>query len=142
MSGRPRPAWQDHRTDVLMATGLHQHMGLREADPGDPARGLVLTVQDHLVNNSRMLHGGMVATALDVAAAYAIFPMLEDHQVVLTNSLSISYLRPVPLGSQIWARAEVLRLGRATAFLRSEVGIQDKVVATAQVVKAIVELED
>lgn len=136
-----RPAWQDHRLDRLMDTELHRHMGLREADIHDPTAGLVLEVTPALVNNSQMLHGGLVATALDVAAAYAIFPDLADNEVVLTNSLSISYLRPVPLGSTLWARAEVLRRGRATAFLRSNVGIGDKTVATAQVVKAIVTLE-
>lgn len=142
MSGRLRPRRQDHRLEVLMSTPLHGYMGLHEADPADPSRGLELTVDPRIANNSRMMHGGMVATALDVAAAYAIFPLLSDDEVVLTNSLAISYLRPVPIGSSIWARAEVLRRGRATAFLRSEVGIGDKLVATAQVVKAIVTLEE
>ena len=141
-AARLRPAWQDHRLDVLLATALHQHMGLRPRDENDPDAGLLLDVLPDLVNNSMMLHGGMVATALDVAAAYAIFPMLADREVVLTNSLTISYLRPAPLGSLLWARAEVLRRGRATAFLRSEVGMADKTVAVAQVVKSIVSLED
>lgn len=125
-----------------MATPLHGYMGLHEVDPTDPARGLELTVDARIANNSQMLHGGMIATALDVAAAYAAFPLLSDDEVVLTNSLTIAYLRPVPIGSTIWARAEVLRRGRATAFLRSEVGIGEKLVATAQVVKAIVTLEE
>lgn len=142
MTGRLRPQRQDHGLDVLMATGLHGYMGLEAADPTDPSRGLRLTVDPKIANNSQMMHGGMVATALDVAAAYAIFPQLGDDEIVLTNSLSISYLRPVPVGSTIWARAVVLRRGRATAFLRSEVGIADRLVATAQVVKAIVTLEE
>jgi uncharacterized protein (TIGR00369 family) len=142
VTARLRPQRQDHRLDVLMATPLHGYMGLHEVDPADPTRGLELTVDPKIANNSRMMHGGMVATALDVAAAYAIFPLLADDEVVLTNSLSISYLRPVPIGSSIWARAHVLRRGRATAFLRSEVGIGEKLVATAQVVKAIVTLEE
>lgn len=142
MIGRPRPQRQDHRLDVLMSTELHGYMGLEAADPTDPSRGLVLTVEPKIANNSHMMHGGMVATALDVAAAYAIFPQLRDDEVVLTNSLSISYLRPVPVGSMIWARATVLRRGRATAFLRSEVGIAEKLIAVAQVVKAIVTLEE
>lgn len=140
--GRFGPVRQDHRLDVLMATELHRHMGLRPADETDPSAGLVMEVTPALVNNSGMLHGGLVAAALDVAAAYAVFPVLADHEVVLTNSLSISYLRPVPLGSSVWARAEVLRRGQATAFLRSEAGIGPKTVATAQVVKAIVTLEE
>lgn len=142
MTDRLRPMRQDHRLDVLLATPLHGYMGLEEADPADPSQGLVLTVDERIANNSRMMHGGMVATALDVAAAYAAFPLLGDDEIVLTNSLTIAYLRPVPIGSTIWARAEVLRRGRATAFLRSEVGIGDKLVATAQVVKAIVQFEE
>ena len=138
---RPAPARQDHQLDALMATAIHQHMGLREANPGDPSAGLLLDVTPPLVNNSQMLHGGLVATSMDVACAYAIFPQLADNEVVLTNSLSISYLRPAPLGTQLWIKAEVLRRGTATAFLRAEAGIGDKTIATAQVVKAIVTLE-
>lgn len=137
-----RPAWQDHRLEVLMATPLHGHMGLREVDPEDPSQGLFLIVTPELANNSQMLHGGLVAAALDVAAAYAIFPTLHDHEVVLTNSLAISYLRPIPVGSRLWARAEVTRRGRSTAFLKSEVGVDDKVMASAQIVKSVVTLED
>ena len=76
-----------------------------------------------------------------MAAAYAIFPLLADQEVVLTNSLSIAYLRPAPLGSVMRARAEVLRRGRATAFLRSEISIGERTVATAQIVKGIVSLD-
>ena len=136
-----RPVRQDHRLDVLLDTPIHRHLGIRPVDEDDPSTGLTFTVTDPLVNNSQMLHGGLVATSLDVAAAYAIFPTLEDHEVVLTNSLSISYLRPAPVGSVVIARAEVLRRGRATAFLRSEVSIEGRTIATAQVVKAIVDRE-
>jgi uncharacterized protein (TIGR00369 family) len=137
-----RPARQDHRLDVLLGTALHRHMGIRPVSDDDPSAGVTFAVTSALVNNSQMLHGGLVATALDVAAAYAIFPSLADEEVVLTNSLSISYLRPAPLGSVVVARADVLRRGRATAFLRSEVSIEGRTVATAQLVKAIVVLEE
>lgn len=142
MTRELRPMRQDHRLDVLMSTPLHGYMGLQEADPTDPSRGLELTVDPKVANNSQMLHGGMVATALDVAAAYAVFPQLTDDEVVLTNSLTIAYLRPAPIGSTLWARAQILRRGRATVFLRSEVGMGDRLIATAQVVKAIVTLEE
>lgn len=133
--GLPR---QDHRLDKLLSIPLHQHIELREADRSDPLKGLVLMVGPQVLNNSELLHGGIVATCLDVAAAYAIFPQLADEEVVLTNSLAISYLRPVPVGTKIWARANVVRRGRATAFLQSQVGVGDKLIATAQIVKTIV----
>lgn len=137
-----RPVRQDHQLDVLLSTPIHRHLGIIPVDTGDPAAGVTFEVTAPLVNNSQMLHGGLVATTLDVAAAYAIFPTLADHEVVLTNSLSIAYLRPVPLGSVVVARAEILRRGRATAFLRSEVSVESRAVATAQIVKAVVTLEE
>lgn len=142
MTSALRPMRQDHRLDVLMSTPLHGYIGLHEVDPAEPSRGLELTVDARIANNSQMLHGGMVATALDVAAAHAVFPHLADDEVVLTNSLTIAYLRPAPIGAKVWARAAILRRGRATVFLRSEVGIDDRLIATAQVVKSIVTLEE
>ncbi len=136
---RPRPARQDHNLEVLLATPLHRHIGLRAVGP---ANGLEMVAREDLANNSGMLHGGMVSTALDVACAYAIFPLLSDEEVVLTSSFSVSYLRPIPTGSTVGICAEVLRRGAATAFLRAEVTVGDRVAATAQVVKTIVTLED
>ncbi len=141
----PRPDAQDHDLGVLLGTALHQSMGIEAVEAGEAGEvdaGLTFEVTPELTNNSRMLHGGLVATALDVAAAYAIFPTLAGHEVVLTSSLSISYLRPAPLGSRLVARAVVLRRGRDTAFLRSEVWLGERLVATAQVVKSIVDLDD
>ena len=139
---RPRPARQDHDLDVLLSTPVHQHMGLRAADPRDHDAGIVLEVIAELVNNSGMLHGGLVATSIDVACAYAIFPSLADHEVVLTNSLAVSYLRPIPLGSTVTVRAEIVRRGRSIAFLRADVLVDTRIMATAQVVKSVISLED
>lgn len=136
----PRPDVQDHDLEVLLRTPLHQVMGIGAVEPHRPEAGITFRVTEALANNSRMLHGGLVATALDVAAAYAIFPTLQDQEVVLTNSLAISYLRPVPIGSELVARATILRRGRDTAFLRSDVWLGDRLVATAQVVKSVVNL--
>ena len=138
----PRPDVQDHDLEVLLRTPLHQAIGIAAAEPGRPESGITFRVTEAVVNNSRMLHGGLVATALDVAAAYAIFPTLQDEEVVLTSSLAISYLRPAPIGSELVARAMILRRGRDSAFLRSEVWLGDRLVATAQVVKSVVSLDD
>lgn len=133
---------QDHDLEVLLRTPLHEAMGIRAVDRVIPDAGVSFEVTDALATNSRMLHGGLVATALDVAAAYAIFPTLAAHEVVLTTSLAISFLRPAPIGSRLVARAEVVRRGRDTAFLRSEVWLGKRLVATAQVVKAVVDLDE
>lgn len=138
---RPRPPRQDHDLDVLLATPLHVYLGVRASDPSDHTQGLELTAREDLANNSGMLHGGMVSTCLDVACAYAIFPDLRPEEVVLTSSFAVSYLRPVPTGSTVRVRAVVLRRGAATAFLRADVTVEGRVVATAQVVKSIVTLE-
>lgn len=141
MTAPPRPARQDHDLAVLLTTSLHVQMGMRAVDPADPAAGLELEARQDLANNSDMLHGGVVSTCLDVACAYIIFPLLSEDEVVLTSSFSVVYLRPIPTGSIVRARAEVMRRGATTAFLRAEVTVDGRTAATAQVVKTIVTLE-
>ncbi|MDQ0614266.1 uncharacterized protein (TIGR00369 family) [Microbacterium sp. W4I4] len=139
---RLRPMRQDHDLEVLLRTPIHEHMGLREAEPGNPDAGLMLVCERPIANNSLMLHGGMIATSIDCAAAYAMFPTLSDDEVIMTSSLSISYMRPVPIGSEVRIRAEIVRRGRNTAFLTVTVRVGEKLIATAQIVKSIVHLDE
>lgn len=142
MSTRLRPMRQDHRLAALLATPIHEHMGLHEVDPDHPEAGLALICERPIANNSLMLHGGMIATSIDCAAAYAMFPALDDDVVIMTSSLTISYMRPVPIGSEVRVRGEIVRRGRNTAFLSVTVKTDEKIVATAQIVKSIIHLDE
>jgi uncharacterized protein (TIGR00369 family) len=81
---------------------------------GDFERGaatLHLAVRDPLRQNRGVVHGGVTASLIDTAAAFAILTLLEPDQSTTTVDLTIHYLRPV-LQGRISARARVLRVGR------------------------------
>ena len=81
---------------------------------GDFERGaatLYLSVREPLRQNRGVVHGGVTASLIDTAAAFAILTLLEPDQSTTTVDLTIHYLRPI-LQGRISARARVLRLGR------------------------------
>jgi len=98
------------------------------------ARGtatLRIEVRDDLKQNKGLLHGGVLASLIDTAAAFAALTMLEESEHAATIDLTIHYLRAVT-SSQITARAAVLRAGRRLIFLNAEVFDESQtIVATA-----------
>jgi uncharacterized protein (TIGR00369 family) len=101
---------------------------------GDVARGtatLRIVVRDELKRNKGLLHGGVIASLIDTAAAFAALTVLEESEQAATIDLTIHYLRPVTTG-QINAHATVLRAGRRIIFLNAEVFDESQtLVATA-----------
>ncbi|MGI8655896.1 MAG: PaaI family thioesterase [Pyrinomonadaceae bacterium] len=90
---------------------------------GHVARGtatLRIIVRDELKQNKGLLHGGVIASLIDTAAAFAALTVLEESEQAATIDLTIHYLRPVTTG-EINARATVLRAGRRIIFLNAEV---------------------
>lgn len=59
------------------------------------------------------LHGGVIASLVDVAATYAV--MRTAGRPAVTAALTVDYLRPVS-GSRAEAEARVVRTGRTTAL--------------------------
>jgi uncharacterized protein (TIGR00369 family) len=82
---------------------------LGEAAPGEVS--LHLNVREELRQVRGLLHGGVTASLIDTAAAFAIITMLSEGQSTATVDLTIHYLRPLLTG-RLTARARVLRLGR------------------------------
>lgn len=78
-------------------------------EPGDAT--LHLTVREELRQVRGLLHGGVTASLIDTAAAFAIITLLEEGESTATVNLTIHYLRPLAEG-RITARARVLRAGR------------------------------
>jgi 1,4-dihydroxy-2-naphthoyl-CoA hydrolase len=75
------------------------------------AATLRLTVRDSLRQNRGVVHGGVTASLIDTASAFAILTMLEPDQSTTTIDLTVHYLRPIWDG-EATARARVLRAGR------------------------------
>lgn len=130
----------DARVAAVLQIPLHRFVGLRLADPDDPARGVVLDAVGPTLNQAGLLHGGIVTALLDVASYLALAPLLTAQEHAVTHDLSVQLLRPVPDGARLHLFGEVLRRGRRVAFLRAQATDGDVVVAAGQVTKTIVPL--
>jgi uncharacterized protein (TIGR00369 family) len=92
---------------------------------------LHIRVRDSLKQNRGVVHGGVTASLIDTAAAFAILTLLEPDQSTTTVDLTIHYLRPL-LKGKATASARVLRAGRR--LIAVAVDVQDEagnLVATA-----------
>ena len=102
---------------------------LGEMKPG--AASLHLEVRDELRQTQGVVHGGVVASLIDTASAFAVVTQLEPNERVTTTDLTIHYLRPVTAG-RLSATARTVRAGRRLFVLSVEVmDDQQRMVATA-----------
>jgi uncharacterized protein (TIGR00369 family) len=80
---------------------------------------LILIIEFRLGN----LHGGCVATLIDICSTFAIF-VAEGKTWNLggvSTDLSVSYLRGVPEGETITLVCDVARVGKALANIHTKV---------------------
>ena len=87
---------------------------LLDIELGKMERGkatLHLGVRDELRQNNGLMHGGVIASLIDTAAAFAILTVLEPNKTTTTVDLTIHYLRPLIKGHAT-AEARVVRAGR------------------------------
>lgn len=128
--------------DEIVATvldlPLHRQLGLRLQRDGDPTSGLVLEVGEASRNPGGVLHGGLAPLLVDVTCFLRLLPGLPRDRHAVTVSSTASLLAAAPLGGTVTTKARVDRLGRTQAFLSGELRCGDRVVATGQVVKAVV----
>lgn len=90
-----------------------------------------LPVRDELKQNKGLVHGGVIASLIDTAAAFAAVTLLETDQSTTTIDLTIQYLRPLTEGSAT-ARARVLRAGRRVLVISVDVlNESEALIATA-----------
>jgi uncharacterized protein (TIGR00369 family) len=120
------------RVRQVLDDPLHRWLGLELADRADPRAGLVLTAGSPAMYPAGLLHGGMLAALLDVAASVRLLPELADGESAVTHAASCSVLRPVPEGTRLLLRADLLRRSATRAFLRSSACVGDERVAVGQ----------
>lgn len=64
-----------------------------------------LVVPDHLCGWSRIVHGGVLGTILDEVMSWAAIHLLR--RIALTRTLTVEYLKPAAVGTELQARAWV-----------------------------------
>lgn len=98
-------------------------LGIKVIDIGPHQSKLQLVVRDDLVNGANVCQGGIIFTLADFALAYAA---MTNNFVGATQSASIIYTNPSPLGDRLTAEASVSSdSGRGTAAVTVQVVNQD-----------------
>ena len=84
------------------------------------AATFALETREELTRMGGILHGGVIVSLLDTAAAFAAHTLLERGTQTVTVDLTVHFLRPVSAG-RIESRARVLRAGRRILVINAEV---------------------
>jgi acyl-coenzyme A thioesterase PaaI-like protein len=81
-------------------------------------------------NKRGVTHGGMLATAFDIALGNACWEAAKQHPVA-TVQLTIQYVGALQLGEFATIRVEVVRATRSLVFVRGVMTVGDRIIATA-----------
>lgn len=114
---------------------LFRWLGLEIESVGDGRATFRQPFDEKLANiSSGTLHGGIAATVIDTASAFALRSTMDDptDASLTTTDLNVKYVRPAR--SDIRVTADVVRAGRTVGVTECEVTArhegEEKVVAT------------
>lgn len=89
-------------------------------------------IQDWQVNGLGTLHGGITSTMMDLTMCMAIYCYSRE-SIPPTVSMTINYLRPIPMEDGVLMTARVTSCGKrnATAYCEAVIPATGKTAATA-----------
>jgi len=96
--------------------------------PTPPTIILELTISPFLGNMGANLHGGAASTILDnctSTALHVLSPADPGSFGSVSRTLTVTYLRPVPVGTRVRVESEVVTHGRTTANIRGTIRTLD-----------------
>ena len=115
---------------VRPGKAFNTHVGpFYEPDGGDPLRCGFVTDERH-GNKRDVTHGGMIATAFDVALGNASWAA-SDGKPCATVQLDIHFVGALQLHEFAEIAIEVVRATRSVVFLHGTMRVGDRVIATA-----------
>ncbi len=89
-----------------------------------------IDLRDDLRHPGGILHGGVTATLIDTAMAFAIRSHLDDDVMTATIDLTVHYLRP-HIDGKITCTARVVKAGRRIFTVTADVvNAEGKLIAT------------
>ena len=81
-------------------------------------------------SEGQVVQGGFVAAMLDAPMTHLLMGLYDEPIIPMTLDINVSYLAPSRPG-KLNCIAEVVQLGKSTAFMSSRLYQKDKLVATA-----------
>jgi acyl-CoA thioesterase len=104
-------------------------MNLVEMRPAEAT--IEIEMRDQLRQPHGLLHGGVTATLIDTAMAFAVITVLTREEKASTVDLNVHYLRPHTEG-KFFCTARIVKAGKRLLTVSAEVvNEQGKLIATA-----------
>ena len=100
--------------------GFDAEIGLEERAVGDGRAEIALVAGPRHLNPAGVVHGGAIATLVDVAMGKAVASLIDDDEHPVTIEMKVNYLEPGRPGLLV-ATAEVRRRGRLFTVVQAEV---------------------
>jgi uncharacterized protein (TIGR00369 family) len=102
----------------------------------------VIDLEQHHQQQLGLVHGGVTATIADVAAGFAGFTLVAEHEHTVTAEIKISYFAKA-LGTRLRAVGRVVKAGRSMHFCEADVfcereGGSETLVARATTTMAVI----
>lgn len=104
--------------------GFGDFIGVETREGDDGAVSLGITADERHLNPSGTVHGGVIATLIDIAMARAVESQLEDGEKPATIEMKTNYLEAGEPG-RIIATAQVRKRGRNVIVAEAEVHQDD-----------------
>ncbi|PHZ17233.1 esterase [Rhizopus microsporus ATCC 52813] len=102
--------------------------GLKLVDTKDGSVSAEFQVEKKHLNRLESVHGGLLATAVDIGGSLAIASK-GLYATGVSTDINISYISGAKLGETITLKARVDKLGKTLAFTTVELYAKDRLVA-------------
>jgi acyl-CoA thioesterase len=121
----------EYAANALRTLPFAQLMGMELVELRMDEAVIRIAMRDDLRQPSGVLHGGVTATLIDTAMAFAVRTRLPRGEATATIDLTVHYLRP-HLEGVFSCTAKVVRAGKRIFTVSAEVhGENGKLIATA-----------
>ncbi len=109
---QPQTQWLSHAP-------FYDHLGLRVVSIGEGSARLALSPSHDLGNSKGDLHGGAIASMMDITLSQAVRSAYPQGINVSTISMTVNYLAPSQGNAK--SHAQVVRAGHSIAYAEGEV---------------------
>jgi acyl-CoA thioesterase len=117
--------------EFLRSNHVAQMVGMELVDLADGEAVIRVKMRDELRQPHGLLHGGITATLIDTAMAFAVLTRLGNDEKASTIDLTIHYTRPHTDGA-VTCRARVVRGGKRIFTVSADAfNEENKLIATA-----------
>lgn len=77
-----------------------------------------LKIRKEHLSSAQKVHGGVIAAFLDFTCGVAVFTTLQKNDFSSTVEIKVNYLKPLEMGDQLTAEAEVVFRGKRLCVLQ------------------------